>query len=221
MWVRLTALTVVVTVTLIPATGLAQATKPLSPGVYFLWNPPTQQTTTVESPIGPNFDWVAEQTGRATSWGLPAPGRTDAQAELLRTRIGARPPQRPEAPYLLTRMWYRLADTRPGDRAPDLWAAGTDRADAGVPLTLWVSNEGVLAGDQVFVSVRVDPAVGTGAGVTPTLTTVTGALPPGSYDSKFGIALGTLATGTYRVAVEAWDPSSGLRQASARTLIVH
>lgn len=220
MWVRLSTVTVVVAATLIPAAVLAQATRPMPPGIYFLWSPPTQQTTSAERPVGPDFDWVAEQTGRATSWSLPAPGRTDPQVEVMRTRIGAQLPRRPEAPYLLTRLWYRIADTRPGDRAPDLWAAGTDRADAGRPLTLWVSNEGVTASDQVFVSVRVDPADRTGAGITLSRATVTGALPPGGYDSKLGIALGTLATGTYRVSIEAWDPTSGLRLASARRLVV-
>ena len=216
MRVTLTSLLVVAGAAILPAAAQAQANKPMAPGVYFLWSPPGPQTVTPDHPVGPNTDWIAQQTGRRTSWGLDLPGPMDPEAALKRTG----PIRRPEAPYLLDRMWYRLAATRPGDRAPDLSAGGADQVPAGEQVTLWVSNEEVTADDHVFVSVRVDPAGTTDRKAEPIFSTTTAALPPGSYDSKFAIPLEPLPVGKYRVTIEAQDPGTGRSLASIRTLLV-
>lgn len=216
MRISLTSLLAVAGATILPAAARAQANKPMAPGIYFLWSPPGPQTVTPDHPVGPNTNWIAEQTGRRTSWGLDLPGPVDPEAAVRHS--GAL--RRPEAPYLLDRMWYRLAATRPGDRAPDLSAGGADQVPAGQPVTLWISNEGVTADDRVFVSVRVDLSGATEGNAKPIFSTTTAALPPGSYDSKLAVPLGPLPVGKYRVTIEAQDPVTGRSLASIRTLLV-
>ena len=202
--------------TCLPNGVQAQATQPLAPGVYFMWSPPGPLTTTPDHPIGPNFDWVAQQTGRATVYGLTPPGPVSASAE----RPAARRMGRIEAPFLFGHLWYRLASSGPAARAPDLWAGGADYAAAGQPIALWLPNEGIAMGDNVFVSVRVDLAHPPAAETPPVYATTTGALPPGGFGSKVRVDLGALPAGEYRVTIEARDPGANLQSVSTRKLIV-
>lgn len=202
--------------TCLPNAAQAQATKPLAPGVYFLWSPPGPLTTTPDHPIGPNFNWVAQQTGRATAYGLTPPRLSTAGPDAPAARRAGRA----EAPYLFGRMWYRLVTSDPDAPAPDLWSTGADHVAAGKPIALWLPNEGISTGDQVFVSVRMEPQHPVEAGAPPVYATTTNALPPGGFGSKVRVDLGALPAGEYRVTLEAWDPDAGLQSASTRKLVV-
>ena len=210
----------VLVATSLPNAVQAQATHPLPPGVYFLWSPPGPQTTTPENPVGPNFNWVAEQTGRPTVVGLSSPGQIPSLLAAGPVRSATGRAALREAPFLFGRMWYRLVTSSPTAPAPDLWTSGTDYATAGRRIAMWIPNEGIDAGDQVFVSVRVDRSSPTRPGAAPVSASTTGALPPGGFGSKVHFDLDPLLAGEYRVTIEAWDPGSGLSRSSTRRLVV-
>ena len=204
----------------LPKAMQAQATPPLQPGVYFLWSPPGPQTTTPANPVGPDFNWVAEQTGRPTVIGLSSPGQPPSLLAAGPERTAAGRPIRLEAPFLFGRFWYRLVPSNENVRAPDLWTTGTDYADAGKPIALWLPNEGIAAGDEVFVRVQVDRSPATAAGTAPIYVKTSGPLPPGRFGSKVHFDLGPLPAGEYHVSLKAWDAGTGLQNTSARTLVV-
>lgn len=204
----------------LPHAARAQATQPLAPGVYFLWTPPGPQTTSPENPVGPNFNWVAQQTGRPTVIGLSSPGQPPSLLAAGPVRSATGQAASREAPFLFGRMWYRLVVSNGSVRAPDLWTSGTDYAAAGQPIALWLPNEGITADDEVFVRVRVDRSLATAAGTAPIYVRTSGPLPPGRFGSKVRVDLGPLPAGEYHVALEAWDTRTGMQNTSARTLVV-
>ncbi|MGB7211484.1 MAG: hypothetical protein WBC97_02550 [Gemmatimonadales bacterium] len=200
-----------------PTVGHAQATKPLPPGVYFLWSPPGPRTVYVGQTL-PNFDWVAQQGGRSNSYGLAMPRAMDADAEVRDAAY--RVADHPKTSAFLGQMWFRLAPTTSHPSAPDLHLSGNDYVVAGAPVTLWISNESVTADDPIFVSVKVDPASGLAGDTGPIYATTTGAVPPGGFGSRLQVGIPALPAGAYLVSIEARDVATGRRSTSTRTLIV-